>query len=226
MQLGEFQDQLLLVGEDLPLPSADSFDKVVIRARKRRRRRRALAIWGIAGFCAAIAVPIGYATSTTSPEIVRVGPLTRPHPQAKIPAVVVNTIREFREPLDSLDRLDSVSMKVMPWQDLARYVPKSKHWASPDTKVYAVLQTGSNVSPSGEGVPRQQPYHWQIIVLNLDNSAQLQILDLPKIVRTKGKPGYKTLGATVEPPYWRSLPGPEYVLDLKTGKVERRSNSR
>lgn len=226
MQLREFEDQLQLLGGELPTPSPDSFAKVVVRARKRVRRRRATVVGGIAVACVAIGVPIGYATSATSPEIVRVGAATNLHHQAKIPAVVVNTIREFREPLDSLDLLDSVSLKVMPWRDLARYVPKSQHWASPDTKVYAVLQTGSNVSPSGEGAPRQQPYHWQIIVLNLNNSAQLQILSLPKIVRTKGKPGYKTLGATLEPPYWRSLPGPEYVLDLKTGKVEVKSNNK
>jgi len=189
-----------------------------VPGRKRVRRRRALVIGGIAAACAAIAVPVGYATSTTAPEIVRVGPTTNLRSPAKVPAVVVNTIREFREPQDSLDRLDSVSLKVMPWRDLARYVPKSEHWASPETRVYAVLQTGSNDSYAPKGV------HWQIFVLNLNNSAQLPIVGLPKIVRAKG--GDKILPATLEPPYWRSLPGPDYILDLKTGKVEARLNNK
>lgn len=235
MQVLELQDQLQRVGERLPPPSPDSFDRVVLRARKRLRRRRSLIVTGIAATCAAVAVPVGFATSTTAPEIVRVGPSSLPAKShygtssAKPPVtpLIYNLLYQYSQDYEPFDKLAAISVKVLPWSKLAPFLRTTQRRLSADNwnafprgaTVYVVLQTGE-ANPAKDGRLR---YYWQLQVFSPTNGNTATFsqfyIEGPSYQYVWGAPAR-------QPKYWSTLPGPEYVLNLKTGKVGSESNGR
>lgn len=193
-----------------------------------RVRHRLLAAVGTYSVfvCALAAIPAGPARSASLlPAGAGLQPssivATSPFSPGPAPAAVTNILREYRNSFGLLKTINSVSLRVVRWSDLARFVGISKKWAPPQTKLYVVLQTGSN-DPAQDGVPRQPLFHWEIYVINPNNSEQIQILGLPGVVGVTNS--RQEPRGSLRPSYWSLLPFPDYTLNLKTGKVIARND--
>lgn len=138
-----------------------------------------------------------------------------------VPALASNLLYQYSQNDEPFSRLTHLSLKVVTWNDLAPFMGLNRHTFLPNATVYAVLQTGQ-ANPTKGGRPQQ---YWQLQVFNPKNgnTATFSRFYL-RASSDGGNPRYVWGRPSQQPSYWSFLPGPEYVLNLKTDTVEQAKN--